>query len=221
MRRMYFYSPFRKSVIFRKSLKLFCIVFLLAFIFVWIAGMRDIINKYSLNQLEYLVTNIIDESVYECFEKYKFDYDSLMIIDKDKNGKINTISIEPYAANILKSEISKNIVERVNNISNDDLEITLGMLIGHFGLGSWGPKLPLTVSPNGNVSIDFTNSFVSSGINQVQDSVYIDVNVDVSAMMPFFRFNSKIHSSVIVSQTIIIGDVPNTYLEIGDKANDR
>ncbi len=221
MRTMFFYSPCYKSKIIKKTVSLFCIVFVAVFLFVWILGMRDTINKYALNRLEYLVTSIIDESVYECFEKHKFDYNSLMVIDKDINGKINTISIEPYAANILKSEISKKIVKRVNDISNDDLEITLGMLVGHFGLGSWGPKLPLTVSPNGNVSIDFTNNFVSSGINQVQDNVAIDVNVDVSAMMPFYRFNSKIHSSVIVSQTIIIGDVPNTYFKVGDKSNDR
>ena len=95
------------------------------------------------------------------------------------------------------------------------------MLIGNFGLGSWGPKLPLTVSPNGNVSIDFTYNFLSSGINQVQNNVTIDVNVDVSAMMPFYRFNSKIHSSVIVAQGVIIGDVPNTYVNVGEKQNDR
>jgi sporulation protein YunB len=183
--------------------------------------MRDIINKYALNELEYLVTKIIDESVYNCFEKYKYDYNSLMIITKDDNGTIKSIGIDPYTANIIKSDISQNIIERVNKISNDDLEITLGMLLGNFTFGSWGPKLPFTVSPNGNVSIDFSNKIVSSGINQVHDSLTVDVDVEISAMVPFYNINSTIHSSVIISQMIIIGDVPDTYLDIGDKTNDR
>ena len=158
----------------------------------------------------------LNDNLYTCFENYRYDFESLIVIKEDASGRINSISIEPYAANMLKSHISREIVRRVNDISNDDLDITLGMLVGHFGLGSWGPELPLTVSPNGNVSIDFKNSFSACGINQVQDSVSIDVDVDISAMMPFYRFNSTIHSSVIISQTVIVGDVPNTYLNIGE-----
>ena len=215
MRPLFYWGCTKRRVI-KRLVSVFIITFVCVFLFVWIAGMRDIIDKFALNNLEYLVTRIIDESIYDCFERYRYDFDTLIVINKDNNGRINSISIEPFAANMLKSQISKEIVERVNNISNDDLEITLGMLVGHFGLGSWGPKMPFTVSPNGNVNIDFTNSFVDCGINQVQDNVSIDVNVDVSAMMPFYQFSSRIHSSVIISQTVIIGDVPDTYLNIGE-----
>lgn len=207
---------YRDYTVRRRVMRLFVITFLCALLVVWVVGMRDIIDKYALNRLEYLVTSIIDRTIYDCFAAHKYDYDNLIVVTKDNNGRINSISIEPYAANMLKSEISETIVDRVNSISNDDLEITLGMLIGHFGFGSWGPKLPLTVTPNGNVSIDFTNTFQDCGINQVQDNVSINVNVDVSAMMPFYQFNSRIHSSVVISQTVIIGDVPNTYLNIGE-----
>ncbi len=211
-----FYRNYKARCIALRGIRLFIVTFLCVFLVVWVAGMRDIIDKYALNRLEFLVTAIIDQTVYDCFAAHRYDYESLIVVAKDNNGRINSISIEPYAANMLKSEISRTIVDRVNDISNDDLEITLGMLVGHFGFGSWGPKLPLTVTPNGNVSIDFTNTFESCGINQVQDNVSIDVNVVVSAMMPFYQFNSRIHSSVIISQTVIIGDVPGTYLNIGE-----
>ena len=216
MMRAVFYRNYAGRTAAKRIVTMFTVTFVCAFLVVWIAGMRDIIDKYALNRLEYLVTSIIDQSVYDCFSAHRYDYESLIVINEDNNGRINSISIEPYAANMLKSEISRTIVERVNAISNDDLEITLGMLVGHFGLGSWGPELPLTVTPNGNVSIDFTNTFTHCGINQVQDNVSIDVNVDVSAMMPFYQFNSRIHSSVMISQTVIIGDVPGTYLNIGE-----
>ena len=73
----------------------------------------------------------------------------------------------------------------------------------------------------GNVSIDFASNFISSGINQVQDNVTVDVDVEISAMVPFYKINSNIHSSVIVTQMVIIGDVPQTYLNIGENTNDR
>ena len=215
-----FYRNYRARLVAVRGVRIFIVAFVCVFLVVWVLGMRDIIDKYALNKLEYMVTTIIDQTVYDCFAAHRYDYESLIVVTKDNNGAISSISIDPYAANMLRSEISRVIVQRVNEISNDDLEITLGMLVGHFGLGSWGPKLPLTVTPNGNVNIDFTNTFKSCGINQVQDNVSIDVNVDVSAMMPFYQFNSRIHSSVVISQTVIIGNVPNTYLNIGDYKND-
>lgn len=221
MKTMFFYSFNKRNCIFKRVILILILLIVVITLTIWISGMRDIINKYALNELEYLVTKIIDESVYNCFEKYKYDYNSLVVITKDDSGNIKSIGIDPYTANIIKSEISKNIIEKVNKISNDDLEITLGMLMGNFTFGSWGPKLPLTVSPNGNVSIDFANKIVSSGINQVNNNVTVDVDVEISAMVPFYNINSNIHSSVVITQMVIIGDVPDTYLDMGDKTNDR
>ena len=124
-----FYRNYRARLVALRGIRLFILTFVCVFLVVWIAGMRDIIDKYALNKLEYLVTSIIDSTVYECFEKHRYDYDSLIVVSKDNNGRINSISIEPYTANMLKSEISRTIVERVDAISNDDLEITLGMLV--------------------------------------------------------------------------------------------
>ena len=182
--------------------------------------MRDLIDDLVVNELEYLVTDIINTAVYDSIKNSGYTFDDLTIINTDKNGFVNSVSIEPSSANMMKSEIAALINERVNKISDDDVKITIGMIIGYCNLGSWGPEIPLAVLPNTNVEIDFSNEFVSCGINQVQDNLTIDVNVHVSALMPFLKSTSTIHSSVIVAQTLIVGDVPNTYLEIGDLRND-
>lgn len=199
----------------------FIILSILSVIFVWIVSMRDLIDELVVNELEYLVTDIINTSVYDSVKKSGYTFNDLTIINRDGNGSINSVSIEPSAANLMKSDIAALINERVNKISDDDVHITVGMIIGYCNLGSWGPEIPLAVLPNTNVEIDFSNEFASCGINQVQDNLTINVNVHVSALMPFLKCTSTIHSSVIVAQTVIVGDVPNTYLEIEDWRNDR
>ena len=215
MRTMFAYRYYIKKS-FLRFLRIFISIFIMSLLFLYILGMRDIVATISVNQLEYHVNNIINTAVYDCIKEQKFTFNDLIVVDKDSNGNINCISIDPYHANLMKSKIGAEINERVNNITNDDLEITLGMLLGYCALGSWGPKLPLTVSPNGNVNIDFKNEFVSCGVNQVQNNLLVDVNVDISALMPFYEVNSKIHSSVIIAQSVIVGKVPNTYLNVGE-----
>ncbi len=215
MRTMFAYRYYIKKS-FVRFVRMFISFFIISLLFLYILGMRDIVATISVNQLEYHVNNIINTAVYDCIDEQKFTFNELIIVDKDSYGNINSISIDPYHANLMKSRIGTEINERVNSITTDDLEITLGMLLGYCALGSWGPKLPLTVSPNGNVNIDFKNQFVSCGINQVQNNLLVDVNVDISALMPFYEVNTKMHSSVIVAQTVIVGRVPNTYLNIGE-----
>lgn len=199
---------------------LFVMLSALGIILLWLISMRDLIDELVVNELEYLVTDIINTSVYDSVKNSGYTFGDLTVINRDGSGRINSVSIEPSAANLMKSEIAANINDKVNRIDDDDIQITLGMVIGYCNLGSWGPEIPLAVLPNTNVEIDFSNEFVSAGINQVQDNLTIDVCVRVSALMPFLKCDSTIHSSVIVAQTVIVGDVPDTYLEIEDKRND-
>lgn len=205
----------------RRTIRLFAFSFGMALLVLWVLGMRSIIDDISINQLEYLVTNIINNSVYDCMDSGEYSLGTLVRTDTDSDGSITGVSIDPYAANRMKSQIAAEITDRVNNISNDDLDITVGELIGYCGLGSWGPRLPLTVTPNGNVYIDFAQEFHSCGINQVKNTVLVDVTVEVSAMMPFFKNSSTVHSSVIVADSVIVGDVPDTYINLGEETDDR
>lgn len=183
-------------------------------VFAWILCMRDLIDELVVNELEYLVTDIINTSVYDCISTSDYNFSDISILHRDFNGQIDAVSIEPSRANLMKSAIAAKINERVNRINDDDINITLGMLIGYCNLGSWGPELPLAVLPNTNVEIDFENEFVSAGINQVMNNLTIKVNVHVSALMPFLKCTSTIHSSVVAAQNIIVGDVPDTYINI-------
>lgn len=220
MRTMYScrYS-FHKAM--RSLFKFFITIAVLAVIFVWFISLRNLIDELVVNELEYLVTDIINTSVYDCVKDSEYTYNDLVVMNKGSDGNINSVSIEPSAANLMKSDIAARINEQVNTITDDDIQITIGTLIGYCSLGSWGPEIPVAVLPNTNVEIDFSNNFVSCGINQVQDNLTIDVDVHVSALMPFLKCNSTIHSSVIVAQTVIVGEVPNTYIEVEDRRNDR
>ena len=87
---MVFFCPCKQNYFFRKLLKILSVLLLLIFFVIWIIGMRDIINKYALNKLEYLVTVIIDDCIYEAFDKYGYDFNSLTVINKDNDGRITS-----------------------------------------------------------------------------------------------------------------------------------
>ena len=46
------------------------------------------------------------------------------------------------------------------------------------------------------------------------------MDVDIGALLPKFEEISRLSSSALVAEAVIVGDVPDTYLNLGDRYND-
>ena len=63
----------------------------------------------------------------------------------------------------------------------------------------------------GSSSARLENAFISAGINQTKHQVLLNIDVSVSILLPGFTTATKVSNSVVVAETIIVGDVPATY----------
>ena len=74
-----------------------------------------------------------------------------------------------------------------------------------------GPKIPIKLHPITVISTDFKESFSSSGINQVRHSISVMVDIKMAYSGYMFNSSEKISISVPVTNTVIIGEVPQYY----------
>ena len=66
-----------------------------------------------------------------------------------------------------------------------------------------------------NSDASFFSSFTQAGINQTLQQINMQVSVDVTVLV-LGRANSfTVSSQVIVAETIIVGDVPDTFFQMG------
>ena len=113
--------------------------------------------------------------------------------------------------NAFKAELTKKLQDNINNLPDGYIMIPLGSLSNKEIFSGLGPKIKIKIIPNGIVKTDFSEEFVSCGINQVKHRISLDVSVKISVISATMYKTQEVNTSVPVSETIISGVVPNYY----------
>ena len=61
---------------------------------------------------------------------------------------------------------------------------------------------------------DFETEFESQGINQTKYKIYIVLESSVQILQPFSKESVKITNKVLISEAVIVGDVPDSYVNV-------
>ena len=56
--------------------------------------------------------------------------------------------------------------------------------------------------------------FKSVGINQTQHKIYLQIDSTVRILTPFSTFGKEIKTDVILTEAVIVGDVPDSYYNL-------
>ena len=75
-----------------------------------------------------------------------------------------------------------------------------------------GPKVPLKIIVLTSSRVEFNNSIVTAGINQTKHQINLEVIVDVEILVPWGSETSQVVTEVLIADTVVVGQVPQTYL---------
>lgn len=142
------------------------------------------------------------------------DYGKLVVVTRGEDGSIDSVALNAREANRLKSEIALGVLDYLDKEENYTISVPLGNFAGSEFLSGMGPDIDFKIIPANIAHIDFESSFKPAGINQVLHTLSVRVDVDISALLPGFEEISNLSSSAVVAETVIMGDVPETYLNI-------
>ena len=128
---------------------------------------------------------------------------------------ITALKTNMSEVNRLKTNILNLINDEILALSTDDLGVPLGNLFFPEFLSGRGPEIPVQILSIRNSDASFSSNFTQAGINQTLQQMNLRVSVDV-AVLVLGRSNSfTVSSQVVVAETIIVGDVPNTLFQTG------
>lgn len=141
-------------------------------------------------------------------------YEDLCTIDRDSEGRIRLISLNVVNVNKLNSQIALEIQEKLNDSTSSKFYIRLGSFTGSKLLSGRGPNVEVRMSTIGSVTTDIKSEFEETGINQTLHKIYIDINCNVSLLSPFKDIDEQITAQVLLSETVISGDIPDSYYDL-------
>lgn len=189
--------------------------------------MEPILVSMATARVSNTVNRIVVEAVNDAIQGGEIDYGILVEFEKDAEGRVTALKSNMAAFNRLQSRIADDILLRLSEVSTTTLAIPIGTLTGSSLLAGRGPALKVKMQSVGSTTASFRNTFGSAGINQTRHQILLDVQVNMSILLPGFRTSTKVNNEISVAETVIVGSVPENYTyfstapnEIDDYAED-
>lgn len=155
---------------------------------------------------------ITEETVSEFIQNV--EYETLMHITYNEQGKIIAISANIIELNKLSSQISYRIQEKLNNLDKVSVQIPITSMMGLNIFSGYGPDVNIKLLPMGNIETKFDTKFASEGINQTKHTIYMNILSNITVVAPFIGGSVQCSSTLTIAETIIVGDIPSTYYNI-------
>ncbi|MBQ7602612.1 MAG: sporulation protein YunB [Clostridia bacterium] len=200
-------SKKRKLII---LLSLFLVVMITIFVF-FNTYVNPIIITISQAQVKAMTTKAVNSAVQTVINNTDV-YDELINIMTDSEGNITMFQVKSIQINKLSKNISRTAQQNLELASAEGVGIPLGTLSGISVLVGLGPEITFFVSPIGSIQSSFSSEFASAGINQTNHRIYLTLDTTVSIVLPTSTKTVSTKSHILICESIIIGKVPDTYL---------
>ena len=176
---------------------------------------NDAIRSLAETQVMNTTSDLINDAIDQQIQDGNIQYDRMVYFEKDLDGKITALKTNMSEVNRLKTAILNIINDEILALSTSDIGIPLGSLLLPEFLSGRGPEIPVQILSIRNSDASFSSDFVEAGINQTLQQINMHISIDVAVLVLGQSNSFTISSQVIVAETIIVGDVPDTFFQTG------
>ena len=202
---------------FRRLIRSFCLILILAgAILMLLRGKyHAVVLELAQTQVRNATSDLINDAIDHQMEQDTIAYDRMVFFEKDLDGRITALKTNMGLVNRLKTDILNLINDEILALDTDQIGIPLGSLILPELLAGMGPQIPIRVLSIRNSEGEFVSGFSEAGINQTMHQLTMVVSVDVAVLVLGQTESFTVKSEVVVAETVIVGVVPDTFLQSG------
>lgn len=176
---------------------------------------HDAIYSLAQTQVKNTTSDLINDAIDKQIEEGTIQYDRIVYFEKDLDGRITALKTNMSEVNRLKTDILNLINDEILALDTTDMGIPMGSLIFPELLSGRGAEIPVQILSIRNSDASFSSKFTEAGINQTLHQLSMDVSVDVTVLVLGETESFTVNSQVVVAETVIVGQVPDTFLHAG------
>lgn len=173
------------------------------------------IRTLAQTQITNATSDLINDAIDHQIETGDIHYDRIVYFEKDLNGRITALKTNMSEVNRLKTSTLNLINDEILALDTSDIGIPMGSLFVSELFSGKGPIIPVEIISIRNSDAYFTSNFTQAGINQTLHQLSMSVLVDVAVLVLGETASFTVTSEVVVAETIIVGDVPDTFFQTG------
>ncbi len=193
---------------------------------------EDKMMSFCETQINKLSKSIVLEAVNRCTDE-DINIDSLLIVEKNSDEQIESISLNTNKVNYLLKLINNRIVSIFNDIEKSNIkdlnvmtnnsikinenglvfEIPIGVITGSTFLSNIGPKIPIRIVFSEDLESEVKTEIENYGINNVLFKTYVEIKVSEQVLLPVGTRTITTINKIPIIVKMIQGDIPNYYFD--------
>lgn len=178
-----------------------------------------IFDGLCIQKAKTLATEIVNEQSSVVLDN--IDYKDIVSVVKDEENNTNILKTDVVVINKIASDVTLKIETKLQELKNEEIGIPIGALTGNKYIAGLGPDIKMKVIPSGNITSDLKTEFESQGINQTMYRIYLEIKCQTSILTPYKTIEEEMTNQVLLVETVIVGDVPQTYYNLKGLNNDN
>ena len=176
---------------------------------------RYVINDLAQTSVMNTTSDLANDAIAKQIASGNIAYDRIVFLEKDLDGRITALKTNMSEINRLKTDVLNIINDEILALDHSDIGIPLGSLFLPEVFSGKGPAIPVHILSIRNSDADFISHFTQAGINQTLHRLNMEVSIDIAVLVLGETASFTMTSQVVVAETVIVGDVPQTFLQTG------
>ena len=173
------------------------------------------IRELAQTQVKNSTSDLINDAIDAQIETGNIRYDRIVYFEKDLEGRITALKTNMSEVNRLKTDVLNLINDEILAMETSDMGIPIGSLLLPEFFSGRGPGIPVHILSIRNSDAAFESYFTEAGINQTLQQLTMQVSIDVSVLVLGKTESFTVTSQVVVAETVIVGQVPDTFINTG------
>lgn len=180
-------------------------------------NVTPMIITISNEQIKRLTSDAVGSAILDVMsESTSVEY---LSVKRDDKNNITSVDLDSSAVTDLAQKITLQAQKNINSIGTDGIKIPVGSLSGVTLFTGLGPDINIKIYLVGSTQTQITSEFTEAGINQTLHRLYLNIKSSVAVAVPGLPSTVNTVIQALMSEMIIVGDVPQTYLKstsVGD-----
>ncbi len=172
------------------------------------------LQEISHNRSMAMANEVINDSIQKVIAEQTLSTDSFLVLTDKENA---TYSVDTQQINLFCTNLNKKINTAMQALPNERILIPLGAASKSNFFANWGPMIPFTLMPGGEILSDYETSFINAGINQINYKIWINLTLEIQIVNPLYTEKISLTKKIMLVDTIIGGKVPELYFTTGQK----
>lgn len=175
--------------------------------------LKNLATKMAVSDATDAVTKAVNDAINVVIGNGEYGFDYFISLEKDSSGNISAVTSNMAHINLLSTEILNTVISSTDN-GVLSIKIPVGNLTGLNLLLNKGPEIETEIIMLTSSRVDFRNEIESCGINQAKYQLILEVTIDIDILVPWGTQSTSTVTEVIVADTVIVGKVPDTFLNL-------